>query len=474
MAGTAREDQALSHPPPRPSLFVPPAVTHPDRQLAPLAFFRTLLRNPMETWPVDLFRKDRITLTMMRNAVEFIMDPALVEEVLVTKAEIFRKAPIIQRTIAPAVGEDSIFTAHGAQWRWQRRAAAPSFRNDRILSFVPIFAAAAEATVDRLLLHSHGGEVDLAEAMMQTTFAIIAETMLSGQNGLDIEAFGHRLTGYFETVPYIAALTVLRAPRWMPYPGRARARRDNAIMKADMIRIIQERRARNTIAPSAAPDLLDGLITAHDPEDGRAMTDEELADNLLTFVVAGHETTSIALTWTLWLVSRAPDVERQLLAEIEAVAGAGPITPDNADRLVYTRQVIQEAMRLFPPAPLIPRIATEDTTLGGLPVPGGRPVYIPVYAIHRHEALWTAPGAFDPDRFAPDRARAMPRGTYLPFGAGPRICIGASFAYVEAVVILATVVRRLKLSTRPDMSPKPVIRLTMRPDGGMPMRVERR
>lgn len=452
--------------------YTPPALSHPDKQLGMLAFLRTLIRNPMETWPRDLFREDRVTNALLGRELEFVMRPDLVEEVLVGQSEIFRKAPIVRRTIAPAVGEESIFTAHGAQWRWQRRAASPSFRNDKILGFVPAFESAAERAVNRLSAHL-GGETDISEEMMATTFEVILETMVSGDARFDKKAFGDRITRYFETVPYIAAITVLRLPKWFPYPGKRRSRAENGVLRGQMIEIIANRRA-NPRPGGAAPDLLDMMIAAEDPEDRRTMTDGELADNLLTFVVAGHETTAIALTWALFLVANAPDVERKLLDEVTSVTADGPITPENADKLVYAKQVVQEAMRLFPPAPLIPRIANEATTLGGVAVPKGKPVYVPVYAIHRHEKLWSRPDVFDPDRFEPERARKIPRGAYLPFGAGPRICIGAAFAYVEAQTILATLIRRLRFTARPGLSPKPVTRLTLRPDGGMPLMVEPR
>ena len=448
--------------------FTPHALDHPSEPLKALRFLRTLIRNPLETWPRALFEEPAQWLGFAGRPLLFVMDPALVEEVLVSKADIFPKAPIVQRAIGAAVGNKSIFTAEGADWRWQRRASSPPFRHGTILGFVPAFAKAAEETADRLV--ASGQPVDIAEAMMTTTFDVIVETMLSGRGSFDTERFGAEITQYFETVGWIAAPTVLRLPTWMPYPGKRRARAGNRFLKDQMGRVVAERRAH----PGATPDLLDFMIAAKDPETGRAMTDAELADNLLTFVVAGHETTALALTWAFWLTANAPDVEQQVLDEIAAVAGDAPIAADHVDALVYTKQVIQEAMRLYPPAPLIPRIAAEDTVLGSETVKARTPVYVPVYAIHRHKLLWDNPDSFDPDRFAPDRSKGRARGAYLPFGAGPRICIGASFAQIEAVVIFATLMRALRFTSVPGHRPKPNTRLTLRPDGGMPMAVARR
>jgi cytochrome P450 len=450
--------------------FTPVALDHPSEPMKPLRFLRTLIRNPLETWPKALFEEPTLWLAFAGRPLLFVTDPALVEEVLVTKADIFPKAPIVQRAIGAAVGNKSIFTAEGVDWRWQRRASSPPFRHGTILGFVPAMSEAAEATAARLLEAGRDRPVDVAEAMMATTFDVIVETMLSGKGGFDIERFGAEITHYFETVGWIAALTVLRLPTWVPYPGKRRARAGNRFLKEEMARVVAERRAH----PSATPDLLDFLISAKDPESGRAMTDAELADNLLTFVVAGHETTALALTWALWLIAHAPDVETRVLEEIDQVAGTAPIGSDHIDGLVYTKQVIQEAMRLYPPAPLIPRIAAEETVLGSEPVPANTPVYVPVYAIHRHKLLWDAPESFDPDHFLAERVKQRPRGAYLPFGAGPRICIGASFALIEAVAIFATLLRSLRFTPLPGHRPKPTTRLTLRPEGGMPMQVSAR
>lgn len=450
------------------ALFTPEALVHPRQPLGLIAFLRRLVDNPLATWPQAVFEEKLHRVPFGKRHLLFVMDPPLVDEVLVGKAASFPKAAIIRRTIGPAVGDDSIFTAEGAAWRWQRRAASPPFRHGTILSFLPAFTASAAATVDRLGSEP-GATVHMAEAMMETTFDVIVETMLSGRTRFDTKRFGEEISRYFDTVGWIAAYTTLKLPEWLPYPGRRRAMAGNRFLRAEMARVIAERR----VTPSAVPDLLDALIAATDPEDGRAMTDAELADNLLTFVVAGHETTALALTWALWLVGKAPAVEARLVEEVASVVGEGPVEARHIEGLAYTKQVIQEAMRLYPPAPIIPRIA-EDVQLGDELLPKGTPVYIPVYAVHRHQLIWDNPAAFDPDRFAPETARQVHRGAYLPFGAGPRICIGAAFAQIEAVAILATLIRALRFVPLPDHKPMPTTRLTLRPEGGMPMRVERR
>ena len=199
--------------------------------------------------------------------------------------------------------------------------------------------------------------------------------------------------------------------------------------------------------------------------------DAQLIDNLLTFFSAGHETTAKALTWTLYLLARAPEWEARLVEEIARVTAGEPVRAEHIDKLVLTAQVIKESMRLYPPAPVISRITSEATELGGEPVAAGVQTVIPIYAIHRHKKLWDDPDLFDPTRFSPEREAAIPRYQYMPFGAGPRICIGMAFAMIEAVAILATLIRSCRFEIIDGYEPTPVSRVTVRPSHGMPLRV---
>jgi cytochrome P450 len=268
----------------------------------------------------------------------------------------------------------------------------------------------------------------------------------------------------------VIALTLLRAPAWLPYPGKRRAGAARDHLRGALLRIARERRRAG--APRA--DLVALLLEARDPETGRAMDDREIADNLLTFITAGHETTALALAWTFYLLSLHPDAEAGVLEEIAAVTGGAELQAADLDRLVYTRQVLQEAMRLYPPAPVVVRAAVRDVRIGDEVVRAGSPTYVPVYAVHRHAALWDEPDRFDPERFAPGPARARHRYAYLPFGAGPRICIGMGFAMLEAVAILATLLPAVALRLRPGYRPELKLRITLRPAAGMPMRIEAR
>ncbi len=231
--------------------------------------------------------------------------------------------------------------------------------------------------------------------------------------------------------------------------------------------LVRARRA----APSQRDDLFARLLGAKDPETGRPMSDEQLVDNLLTFLLAGHETTAKALTWALYLVARAPAWEARMVEEIEHVAGGGPITAEHISRLTIVTQVLKEAMRLYPPAPVLTRIAKEPMEIGGKHVDAGSLIVMPIFAIHRHRRLWQDPDRFDPDRFAPEREQHYSRYQFMPFGAGPRICVGASFALIEAVAMLATFVRAAHFEVPAGHDPVPISRVTLRPRGGMPLKV---
>jgi cytochrome P450 len=293
--------------------------------------------------------------------------------------------------------------------------------------------------------------------------------MLSGGASLDADRIERAVTDYLDTTSWVIALTMLKAPRWMPYPGRGKATRAAGYLRSECLRIVSERRASG----QERNDLLSLLLEAADPETGQRMSDRELADNVLTFMTAGHETTALALTWTFYLLSLHPEVEERVRAEVDAVVGAGEIASEHVKALPYTSQVIQESMRLYPPAPLVVREPIQPTSIGPLRLNPGTAVYIPIYAVHRHHRLWEAPATFDPDRFEPAQIRARHRYSYLPFGAGPRVCIGMSFALTEAVVILATILQGAQLRLRPNYVPVPKLRVTLRPALGMPMRVVR-
>jgi cytochrome P450 len=215
-------------------------------------------------------------------------------------------------------------------------------------------------------------------------------------------------------------------------------------------------------------------LEARDPETGQGMSETEVADNLLTLVTAGHETTALALTWSLFLLDRHEWAADRIAGEVAAVTGGSPVNDSHVPSLAFTRQVVQEAMRLYPPAAVVTREALRDMMIAGVPISAGTQVYVPIYALHRHARLWDRPDDFDPGRFDPAAVRLRHKFAYLPFGAGPHICIGMSFAMMEATAVLATLIRSLRFALRGGFQPDLVLRVTLRPGHGMPMRASPR
>ncbi|MGB6935499.1 MAG: cytochrome P450 [Xanthobacteraceae bacterium] len=408
-------------------------------------------RNYIESIPRQAYEDGVVHIHRRGADTLLICDPQLIGEMLVDKAENFERDQVTRRAFAPSIGRNSLFLAEGAEWRWQRRAVAPIFRHEALTSFVPVFTEMADRQTAERRAAPRGEPVDAAAAMTRTTFAIIVETMLSGSANLDADRYSRAIKDSFATIPWHIIYAQLSLPEWMPYPHRRRAKRARDFLHQEIRRTVEARRSADT----TAPDLLNLLLKARDPDSGRTMTDDEVMKNLITFITAGHETTSVALTWTLWLMAKDQDTQQRVADEVAAVAGTGKssqsIGPQQIDNLSVCRQVIQEAIRLFPPAPVLSRFAKTALTLGSIDIAAGARVHIPIYALHRNTRQWANPNAFDPDRFTPELAKTYSRYAFLPFGGGLRICIGASFAMIEATAILATFPRlSLSAGSRPQ------------------------
>lgn len=441
--------------------LVPPAVKPPDQ---PLPYFHALwklLDNPIEAWPRAVYEEPYFLRGDSRQTFLYATDPAMLKDILLDKAEAFPKDWMFDRVTKPALGE-GLLTAKGEHWRWQRRAAAPGFRPDNVEAMTPVMVAAAEAALERWRERGEGARLDVATEMTGVTFQVILDTMLSGGEGLDVPAMAARITDYLETLGKISPADLLQWPLWARVAMAPRGYRAIVYLKATVDGMVARRREQ-----ARRGDLVDLLMQAKDPETGRQMNDGLLRDNLLTFIGAGHETTALALTWSLYLLGRHPPTARRVRAEIAEVAGGQTITHRHVERLAFTRQVIQEAMRLYPSLPMMTRMCGQDVEAGGLAVKKGTFVFIPIYAIHRHRRLWRDADAFDPDRFGSEESAGRHRFAYIPFGAGPRVCIGQTFAMIEAVAVLATLVRGAALEPDPGHRIRPLMRVSMRPQGGM-------
>jgi cytochrome P450 len=450
----------------QPTANIPARIDPPPEPLSLLPLLRAMVRNPIESWPRAVYREHLHRSRMPGRDAVFVMCPALIRQVLVDDPDSFEKGSMTRRVLGPVLG-DAILTAEGDRWRAQRRATAPLFRREQLLDFLPVMIAAAERTRDRWLSYPAASEIDVTREMTRTTLDIVLATMLSASGASNPHRIERAIADYLESTSWVMALTILGAPRWVPYPGMRKAARARDFLKQFVVDLTNE----ITYSEVFRKDLMSLLIRANDPQTGRLMSEIDVRENILTFVMAGHETTALTLTWTFYLLSLHPQIEERVRSEIATVTGGTPVRGEHIDSLRYTQQVIQEAMRLYPPAPLIVREARRVLQLGTETIGPGTFVYVPVYAVHRHEEFWDRPDLFDPDRFTPEAIKTRDRYVYLPFGAGPRICVGMSFALMEATAVLAVLLSSLRLRLRPDYIPQPKLRITLRPANGMPMRL---
>ena len=431
-----------------------------------LKLLSSLIREPLSSVPDESYERGVVVSRALGRLRVYVTGPEFIQDAFVRQADALSKGDQ-GRVLKPALGS-GLLTAEDADWRWQRRTLSPGFAHGRLQSLVPAMITAAEAARDALLALPPGSVVDIGRETTRATLRIVGDTMLACAGGLDPRRVERGIADFLTSAPWAIALTILRAPAWLPYPGRRRSVAAARQIRDEIIRTVAQRRADGGAADE--DDLMALLLAARDPDGGRGLTDVEITDNVVTFVMAGHETTSVALTWALHLLSRNPEVANKVRAEIEALAGAAPLAAEHVPQLAYTRQVVNEAMRLYPPAPITSRVTVKDVQLGGTLLPPGSVIILPIYAVHHHRALWDRPEAFDPDRFAPEQAKARHRYAFMPFGVGPRSCIGSAFALLEATAVLAVLVRSLDFAPGGE-APMPMARVTLRPRTPVLLRV---
>lgn len=445
--------------------FIPPAPVPRSTGVTTFEMMRIIYRNPLELWGEPAYEEPWIVADGATGPLVIANDPGLVRHVLLDNVKNYRMGALRQRVLRPIL-RDGLLTAEGDVWRRSRRALAPVFTPRNITGF-------AEPMLDRTRLfaerYAAGGTFDIAGDMTMLTYDILAQTLFSGEIAGDRAAFARETERLFETMGRVDPLDLFHAPEWLPRLTRLRGRRALAYFRkvvADTIEMRRERLRRE--AGDAPRDFLTLLLEAEGP-DGLSRSDVE--DNIITFIGAGHETTARALGWTLYCLASASSERAPVEREIDGLMAAPPHPSQWPDLLPLTRAAFEEALRLYPPAPSINRQAVEADVWGGLVIPKGATVLVMPWIIHRHRKYWERPEAFIPSRFHPARRAAIDRFQFLPFGVGPRICIGATFAMQEAMIVLAVLLAKYRFETTAETKPWPVQRLTTQPEGGLPMRV---
>lgn len=411
-----------------------------------------------------------------------VNEPSLVKRVLVEEADAFPKSDLLGQALRPLLG-DSIFTTHGDQWRQQRSLMEPAFEAARVRHVYGHMQAAAAAMLARLRERAQGQvAIDMEAEMTHVAADIILRTILSqpleaGDATKVFEAFSR----YQELAPKMVLPALFGLRWWRPWRGRAKSAAAAVEIRALLVKLIKPRfDAARAGAGSGPVDLLSYLLAARDAHTGQGFSFDELVDQVAMLFLAGHETSASALSWALYLMAESPDVQERMHAEVRASEAAESDDPSALRSLVLCRNVFKETLRLFPPVGFLARQAAGPCTMRDKTLKRDATVVVSPWLIQRHRHLWARPDEFDPDRYEAGGAEDHPaaqesmRGGYLPFGMGPRVCIGAAFAQQEATLILATMARHFVVTPVEGRVPKPIGRLTIRASNGIWLRLKER
>ena len=391
--------------------------------------------------------------------------PDLIRQILVEQPERFHKPKLLKRAARPFAGE-GLLTSDGALWKQQRKLMQPAFHQRQLAVYADVMATHALRMVESF---SDGEVRDIGSEMTKLTLGIVVKSLFGSDLPLEAREIGASVLAVLDAVNQ-RMNSALRLPSWVP--TRRNIRERHALKKLDgMLRaLIVTRRASR----ESRDDLLSVLLAAVDEDSGFRMTDQQLRFEMMTLFLAGHETTATALTWTWYLLSRHPEVEAKLLEELNRVLGGRVPALADLPRLPYSEMVVRESLRLYPPAPAFAREPIEDVMIGGYDVPKGSMLLVNTYALQRDSRFFSEPERYRPDRFASGWEERIPRYAYLPFGGGPRICIGNAFAMMETRLILATVAQRYKFSLEPNREIRPIQLVALKPGGTVRMRLAAR
>ncbi|RDJ09860.1 cytochrome P450 [Rhizobium grahamii] len=458
----------------RPDPFVPPAPLPRTVPPSRLQIIRTILRNPLELWGEPSYTLPWIQTRFFREKTLIVNDPGLIRHVLVDNAANYRMSDIRQLILRPIL-RDGLLTAEGDVWKRSRKAVAPVFTPRHANGFAGQMLRQSEAYARKYEAAGSDGKVfEIAADMTELTFAILADTLFSGEIVTSSDSFADDVNALLHRMGRVDPMDLLRAPSWVPRVTRIGGQKVLDKFRNIVRQTMDARLARMQADRVSAPD--DFLTLLLDQAETGGLTNDEIEDNILTFIGAGHETTARALAWTLYCVANTPHIRGTMEEEIDRVLAQDVEPVKWLDLMPYTRAAFEEALRLYPPAPSINRAAiTADrwTDAKGetVEIEAGVTVLIMPWTLHRHELYWEKPRAYIPERFLPENRGSIGRFQFLPFGAGPRVCIGATFALQEAVIALAVLMHRFRFDVTDQTNPWPVQKLTTQPQNGLPMLV---
>jgi len=447
----------------------PAAPIPPTRRLKFRELWRVVRENPIATIPQACYEKPTVWLGRWWRPLLVLSEPSAIERVLVDNVANYRKSDQQQRRLQPALG-DGLVTAEGETWRSGRRIAAPLFSPKAIAAMFNDMADAAAAMSIRWQAQVPAGPLDLTAEYQRLTYDIVSRTVFSGALDDERVTMHKEMARYFDTIGRVDLATLLDLPQWIPTLAHLRAAFSIAAFRKVVRRVTAERLAARANGASFG-DLLDRLSLARDPQTGQAMPEATVTDNVLTFLAAGHETTANALTWISYLLAMFPEAAAQMIDELQRELAGRPAAAGSLERLSFTRAVVEEALRLYPPGAFLGREAIQPDVLAGETVAANTAILIAPWIVHRHRLLWDDPDLFDPERFLPARRANIARGAFIPFGLGPRICIGMGFAMQEILIVLSIIVQRFRFTLPEGAEIVPRSRITLAPRDNLIMHV---
>jgi cytochrome P450 len=408
---------------------------------------------------------DAVRLAIGPKTLYFFNNPEFAKHVLADNAANYHKG--IGLVEAKRAIGDGLLTSDGELWRKQRKMIQPVFQAKRIAQQAGVIADEAGLLVERLRRHEGCGPIDIMHEMTGLTLGVLGRALLDADLGV-FDGVGHS----FEAVQDQAMFEMVslgKVPMWVPLPKQLRFRKARQNLEHVVDALVADRVARTD---GDGDDVMSRLISSTGLEPDPSVGRQRMRDELVTLLLAGHETTASTLGWTFYLLDKHPQIWQRLHEEAVEVLGDRPPTYEDLHRLTYTSMVVEEVMRLYPPVWILPRLAQAADEVGGYSVPAGADVVVSPYTMHRHRDYWDDPERFDPDRFDPNRVANRPRYAYIPFGAGPRFCVGNNLGMMEAVFVISSIVRQLRLSKVPGYRVVAEPMLSLRIRGGLPMLVD--
>lgn len=434
---------------------------------------RTLIgmaTNPIKTLSAYQFELPVFQYQLFGTHFTVVNDPDMIQHCFVKNAENYALEPIRQSILTPVLRK-GLVAVEGQPWRRARRVLAPIFTP----RFTQQFAARMQGVVANALpeTFADGETVNAADRMSELAYGVLSETLFSGEISDDAAGMMSDVSDFFQFMGNVDPLDMLRVPGWVPRPTRLRGKAAVRRLRKRIRRLTENRLGRQAAGETLPDDFLTRLINAQDQGD-HPLTSDEIEDHILTFIAAGHETTARGLSWMLYLLANDPVARAKVETEVDAINTEKTPPEFWQEQLPFTVACFEETMRLYPPAPFITRMAKDDDPFGLAFVPSGGYLFLNLYALHRHKTLWDAPETFRPERFLGESRNNIQKYQYLPFGVGHRICIGGHFAMQEALIILTLLLRGFRFDYTGNTPPVPVMRITLKPDNGIPMQVHRR